>query len=118
MTPPEGFAADARVFEDPWQAQAFALVVELHARGAFTWSEWAAALSAQLHGPDHGGGESYYAAWLAALETLSVGKGLVDSPALARRKADWAQAYAHTPHGEPVELRAAGDLKRGAYSER
>ena len=38
------------VFAEPWQAQAFALVVRLHAEGAFTWTEWAAALSDALAG--------------------------------------------------------------------
>ena len=106
MNPPEDFAGDARVFEEPWQAQAFALTVELHKQGAFTWTEWAAALSAQLRGPDHGGGgEHYYTAWLAALEALTTEKGLIDAPELSTRKADWAEAYEHTPHGKPVALR-------------
>lgn len=105
MNRPEDFAADERVFAEPWQAQAFALTVELHKQGRFTWTEWAAALSTQLRGDDHGGGgEHYYAAWLAALEGLTKQKGLVDAPALATRKADWAEAYEHTPHGKPVTL--------------
>ncbi|MBA3810451.1 MAG: nitrile hydratase accessory protein, partial [Caulobacteraceae bacterium] len=61
---------DGPVFEEPWQAQAFALAVQLNGEGAFTWSEWAEALSAALRagaGPD--GGSGYYACWLAALET-------------------------------------------------
>ena len=91
------------MFAEPWQAQAFALTVELHKQGAFTWTEWARALSAHLHGTDN-----YYAAWLAALETLTTQKGLVDAPALATRKADWVDAYHHTPHGKPVALRARG----------
>lgn len=33
------------VFREPWEAQAFALALALHERGAFTWTEWAAALS-------------------------------------------------------------------------
>jgi hypothetical protein len=47
------------VFAEPWQAQAFALAVELSAKGHFTWKEWEA----------------------------------------------WADAYRHTPHGKPIELR-------------
>ena len=105
MNLPESFAGEERVFAEPWQAQAFALAVALHKKGAFTWAEWAAALSAQLKGPDHGGGgENYYAAWLAALEALTTAKGLIAAPELSTRKADWAQAYKHTPHGKPVEL--------------
>ena len=36
------------VFAEPWQAQAFALAVELSAQGHFTWKEWAAALADEL----------------------------------------------------------------------
>jgi nitrile hydratase accessory protein len=36
------------VFAEPWQAQAFALAVNLSERGYFTWKEWAAALAEQL----------------------------------------------------------------------
>ena len=39
-----GMPRDAQgpVFAAPWQAQAFALTLSLHERGAFTWKEWAA----------------------------------------------------------------------------
>jgi len=43
-------------------------------------------------------GSRYYHHWLAALE------GLVNSAALATRKAPWTEAYRRTPHGKPVEL--------------
>ena len=36
------------VFAEPWQAQVFALAVQLSAAGHFTWTEWATALGAQL----------------------------------------------------------------------
>ena len=29
------------VFNSPWEAQAFAMTLSLHAAGAFTWREWA-----------------------------------------------------------------------------
>ena len=93
------------VFAEPWQAQAFALALRLHADGAFTWAEWAQALSARLAqagGEDDG--SRYYEHWLAALEDLATRKRLTDRGALAQRKAAWAAAYARTPHGEPVEL--------------
>ena len=35
---------DGPVFEQPWQATAFALAVHLAERGAIPWSEWSAAL--------------------------------------------------------------------------
>jgi nitrile hydratase accessory protein len=96
---------DARVFAEPWQAQAFALVLELHARGAFTWPEWAAALSEEIAaaGPDDDGSR-YYDHLLATIERLAVRKRLTAEHELADRKAAWTQAYLSTPHGRPVEL--------------
>src|ERR1700739_4053124 len=71
------------VFAEPWQAQAFALAVRLSAQGHFTWKEWAAALAAELKTAEERGqpddGSQYYVHWLAALEKLSVAKGLSDS---------------------------------------
>ena len=99
------------VFAEPWQAQAFALAVKLSEQGHFTWKEWAAALADELESaaargePDDG--SHYYEHWLATLERLVTAKGLSDPAAMAARKEDWADAYRHTPHGKPVELRSA-----------
>ena len=89
------------VFEEPWQAQAFALTLALHERGVFTWQEWAQALGARVKQAD---GEAYFAAWLTALETLLTAKGVADTDALAKLKTAWREAYQHTPHGQPVDL--------------
>jgi nitrile hydratase accessory protein len=107
---------DGPVFAEPWQAQAFALAVNLSEEGHFTWSEWAAALGAEFKAAADRGepddGSRYYEHWLAALERLVTEKGLTDRAALATRKAAWADAYRHTPHGKPVELAAgSGDGK-------
>lgn len=97
------------VFAEPWQATAFALAVRLSSEGHFTWKEWAAALSDEFeHAADSGAaddGSRYYHFWLAALEKLVVSKRLSDPATLLARKDAWAQAYRHTPHGVPVELR-------------
>lgn len=96
--------SDEPVFAEPWQAQAFALVVHLIERGAFSRAEWTEALAERRRsGGD--GGEEYYRSWLAALETLLERKGLADSAALAELQAAWAEAYRRTPHGRPVRLR-------------
>ena len=42
---------DTPVFAEPWQAEAFALVVALHERGLFSWAEWAEALSREVKKP-------------------------------------------------------------------
>ena len=54
-------------------------------------------------------GSHYYDHWLAALERLVTSKRLLDQAALEERKEAWADAYRHTPHGKPVELRPAHD---------
>jgi nitrile hydratase accessory protein len=97
------------VFAEPWQAQAFALAVKLSEQGYFTWKEWAAALADEIKTASARGevddGSRYYDYWLAALERLVTQQGLTDARSLAERKDAWADAYRHTPHGKPVELR-------------
>ena len=97
--------ASGPVFAEPWQAQAFALALQLHAQGAFTWPQWAQALSDRLNGagPDDDGSR-YYEHWLAALEDLVTANHLAEATELAARKAAWEDAYRRTPHGKPVEL--------------
>jgi nitrile hydratase accessory protein len=105
---------DGPVFAEPWQAQAFALAVKLSELGYFTWSEWAATLSDELKAdaargePDDG--SRYYQCWLAALERIVVAKELSDPATLLACKEEWADAYRHTPHGMPVELKNEGEL--------
>ena len=100
--------ADAPVFAEPWQAEAFALVVHLHASGAFTWNEWADALSVEIKAAEARreveDDACYYEHWLAALERLVTTRGMTEPSALAARKEAWAEAYRHTPHGRPVTL--------------
>ena len=109
VLPPLPRDAGGPVFAEPWQAQAFALAVKLSEQGHFTWKEWAAALAAELKSAaDHGqpdDGTHYYDHWLTALERLVTLKGLSDPAALLARKEAWADAYRHTPHGKPVELK-------------
>jgi nitrile hydratase accessory protein len=92
---------DEPVFAEPWQAQVFALTIALHRGGAFTWSEWAAALGDRLRTAD---GEDHHAAWLNALERLLIDKRLADAASLAALKVAWSDAYRRTPHGSAVAL--------------
>ena len=98
----------APVFRAPWEAQAFALTLALHERGLFTWSDWAAALAAEIRAAQDGGdpddGSTYYWHWLAALERLVSTKGVASSADLAARRAAWDRAARATPHGEPILL--------------
>ena len=97
--------ADPSPFAEPWQAQAFAMVVGLHEKGLFTWSEWAAALSAELKRPDAAAdGSDYYECWLRALEQLLRRKRVAGSSEIDDLAAAWARAAHATPHGRPILL--------------
>lgn len=109
--PGQPAGAPAPAFTAPWQAQAFALVLALHERGAFTWPEWAAALAAAIQRAQAQGdpdtGDTYYAHWLDALEHISIAKGLTDAGQLHALEHAWEAAAQRTPHGLPVELNEA-----------
>ena len=92
-----------RPFDEPWQAQAFAMTVHLHEQGHFTWAEWAEALSAQIHS---GTDRAYYAHWLCALEALIAAKGITTQATLTNTADAWKNAAARTPHGDPIKLKS------------
>jgi nitrile hydratase accessory protein len=99
---------DGPVFREPWEAQAFAMALALHARGLFTWSEWAVTLAdeikrAQSNG-DPDSGETYYRHWLATLERLISAKGVASAETLRRYRDAWDHAADRTPHGSPIVL--------------
>jgi nitrile hydratase accessory protein len=97
------------VFREPWEAQAFALAVALNEKGLFTWTEWAAALAAEIKRAQAAGdpdlGNTYYRHWLAALEHLVAHKGLASAGVLERYRDAWDRAADRTAHGTPIELR-------------
>ncbi len=70
------------VFAEPWQAQAFAVVVGLTEAGTITTKEWAEHLGAVLEEAEargeHDTGRRYYEHWLTALERLVVAKNMTD----------------------------------------
>lgn len=98
----------APVFQAPWEAQAFAMVVALHQKGLFTWPEWAAVLTEEIRRAQAAGdpdtGVTYYRHWLNALERLAVEKGVATAAALQDKAAAWDQAARATPHGQPISL--------------
>jgi nitrile hydratase accessory protein len=101
--------ADGPVFREPWEAQAFAMALALHARGLFTWPEWAASLSDEIKHAQAAGdpdtGATYYRHWLANLEKLISAKGVATSDTLHRYRDAWDHAADRTPHGQPIELK-------------
>ena len=89
------------MFREPWEAQAFAMAVKLAEAGVFTWSEWAETLGAELRNDAQ---RPYYESWLAALERLVEGKGLMSQGERHGRIAAWDRAARATPHGQPIGL--------------
>jgi nitrile hydratase accessory protein len=87
------------VFAEPWQAQAFAVVVELIEAGDLSRDEWANALGAALKEAEGNGefntGERYYDHWLTALERLTVEKQLAGWQELADEKKEIADNDHH-----------------------
>ena len=108
--------AEGPVFREPWEAQAFAMAVQLHERGVFTWVEWAGALAVEIKAAQAAGdpdtGETYYRHWLAALEKLVATKALTSVGELDQRRHQWDRAARATPHGQPIELANDPDFHR------
>jgi nitrile hydratase accessory protein len=103
--------ADGPVFQEPWEAQAFAMALALHQKGVFAWSEWADELGAAIKAAQAAGdpdtGETYYRHWLATLETVLQRKGVSTASDLLSYRDAWERAAARTPHGQPIELQKA-----------
>ena len=99
---------DGPVFDEAWQAQAFAMTVMLHERGVFSWREWAERLGDEIKAAQAAGdpdrGDTYYDHWLRALESLVAEKEIVAAAELADRRDAWDRAARATPHGEPIVL--------------
>jgi nitrile hydratase accessory protein len=81
---------DGPVFAAPWQAQAFAAVVQLTDTGVVTREEWSERLGAVLREAEARGevdtGARYYEHWLTALERLAVEKSLAGWDDLAAER--------------------------------
>ena len=96
---------DRSPFEEPWQGEAFALVLSLQRCGHFGVHEWTEALAHQVAADrESGATRTYHHQWLAALEALLAAKALVGEAERDARKNAWREAYLATPHGQTVEL--------------
>ena len=95
-------------FDEPWQAEVFAVTVHLSERNLFSWAEWTEALGEQISNVKLrrciDGSNDYYNLWLQALVELLSTKGITDAEAILDVQNRWADAYRNTPHGKPVKL--------------
>lgn len=96
------------VFNEPWEAEAFAMTLTLYEQGVFTWPQWAEKLSDEIARAQAAGdpdlGNTYYRHWLAALERIVVEKNIASEQQLSDLYADWNRAALSTPHGQPIVL--------------
>jgi nitrile hydratase accessory protein len=101
---PPASGADQVVFDQPWQATAFALTVALHQAGLFRWPDWAATLGRHIAAAHDDDGRRYYEHWLAALEEMIERCQLGQAEELSRLRQAWQDAAHRTPHGQAIEL--------------
>ena len=111
LLPGQPSADGEPVFRQPWEAHAFAMAVQLHEQGLFTWGEWAETLADEIARARSGGdpdtGDTYYHHWLNALERLVAERGAASTGDQLRTQQAWRRAAARTPHGRPIELAAS-----------
>ena len=99
------------IFQDSWEAEAFAIGNILVKEGLVSCKQWmdlmaGAIQSAQAAGdPDRG--DTYYHHWCTALESLCFQMEWVSPDAYDRLVGLWAQAIANTPHGVPLSIENA-----------
>eukprot|EP01032_Pedospumella_encystans_P009642 gene9642-11334_t len=102
-------ANNGAVFEEPWQAHAFAITLQLHDKGVFTWPEWATALTHEIRAGQVRGeaddGSLYYTHWLNALEQLVIERQLGTPEQIHELEHAWAEAAERTPKRCPMNLR-------------
>ena len=78
---------DEIVFNNPWEAKAFALVVHLYQQGQLTWPEWSEQLGLEIKAAGaEDDGSQYYLLWLTAAEKLIAAKSICAHAELTDRK--------------------------------
>jgi nitrile hydratase accessory protein len=73
------------VFNEPWEASAFAIAVCLNQAGLFSWTEWVQFFSKEIklaEAADPNTSGQYYHVWFAALEKLVVDRNMLDKHAI------------------------------------
>ena len=134
----------APVFEEPWQAHAFAIVMNLYHNGHYTWPDWDDYLGHEIQSPDHfagapvgevseaptidranynqfmaaceADGAKYYYHWLAGLEKMLDVKGMVSADELAARIAAIAKVEGDGPRFQAGDQVRALDVELLGHS--
>jgi len=108
MIPRDG---NGPVFDEPWQARVFAVIVKLCQDGRYDWNVFQQRLIHEVGAADAARDDvtGYYEHWLAAAEKLLVAEGMVSAGELTDRKAHVAANRAHptTAVSNPVAVDGA-----------
>lgn len=91
-------------FDEPWQAQIFALTVALNEAGHFTWAEWTALFGPRVQRAE---AHSYWLIWSEALIELLEQAGIAGADEVQALTERWQAAARATPHGKPIVLSSA-----------
>lgn len=91
-------------FDEPWQAQIFALTVALNEAGHFTWAEWTAVFGPRIQKAE---AQAYWVIWSEVLIDLLDREGMAGADEVQVLTQRWQAAARATPHGEPIVLSSA-----------
>ena len=97
-------------FEEPWQAQLFALTVALNEMGHLAWDEWTDIFGQRVRTVEP---SAYWQVWVEALIDLLEPRGIAGAAEVRAHAGRWQAAARATPHGMPIRLASA---PRGAAS--
>lgn len=99
------------VFQDSWEAEAFAMGNILVQEGLVSAREWmdlmAEAIRVAQATGDLDAGDTYYLHWCSALEAICFLRGIISPEAYQVLLFTWAQAIANTPHGVALSIENA-----------
>jgi nitrile hydratase accessory protein len=78
------------VFEAPWEGRAFGMAVALYDQGVYRWRDFRDHLDAEIVAAEQAGiRSSYYERWLASLEKLAIGRGIITPAELDARTVEY-----------------------------
>jgi nitrile hydratase accessory protein len=87
------------IFEAPWQARAFGMVVAANEREHYAWDEFREQLSASIGSNAKSSDPSaYYERWVASFESVLLEKGILDRKEIDARTAEFASGEREEKH--------------------
>jgi nitrile hydratase accessory protein len=105
-------------FREPWEVRTLGIVVQMHERGQFAWSEFQSELidviaEWEAMAPDERPGWSYYACWQQAAERLIEKKAFVSSREFDERAEEFLSGKRTPPHTHGGGLLSTDPGRRG-----